>query len=57
MRKNKATDLKDFLLIYYNKKSDAEISQLLFIPIEQVRREKEKISAGDIKNLRIINYK
>ena len=43
MREDKATCLKDFLLAYNNKKTDIEISQMLSIPIEQIKREKEKI--------------
>ncbi len=58
MRENKATSLKDFLLAYNNRKSDTEISQMLSIPIEQIKREKEKISADNIeKNLKTINCK
>ncbi|MFW5648114.1 MAG: hypothetical protein ACOCG5_03435 [Candidatus Alkaliphilus sp. MAG34] len=48
MRENKATSLKDFLLVYNNKKTDMQISQMLSVPIEQIRREKEKIFADEM---------
>ncbi len=58
MRENKATSLKDFLLAYNNKRTDKEISQMLSIPIEQIRREKEKIFPNRIEeNLKTINCK
>ncbi|HZK37400.1 MAG TPA: hypothetical protein VFC98_00770 [Clostridia bacterium] len=58
MREDKATSLKDFLLVYNNKRTDREISQMLSIPIEQIRREKEKIFANRMeKNLETISCK
>ena len=58
MREDKATSLKDFLLVYNNKSTDREISQMLSIPIEQIRREKEKIFANRMeKNLETISCK
>ncbi len=58
MRENKATSLKDFLLVYNNKKTDMEISQMLSIPIEQIKREKEKIFKGNMeKTLETISCK
>lgn len=48
MRENKATSLKDFLLVYNNKKTDMQISQMLSVPIEQIKREKEKIFANEM---------
>ena len=58
MREDKATSLKDFLLVYNNKRTDKEISQMLSIPIEQIRREKEKIFANRMeKNLETISCK
>ena len=58
MREDKATSLKDFLLAYNNKRTDREISQMLSIPIEQIRREKEKIFTNCIeKNLETISCK
>jgi len=58
MREDKATSLKDFLLAYNNKRTDKEISQMLSIPIEQIRREKEKIFTDHMKkNLETISCK
>ncbi|MDI9475294.1 MAG: hypothetical protein ACOX0L_08535 [Natronincolaceae bacterium] len=58
MRQNKATSLKDFLLAYNNKKTDMEISQMLSIPIEQIKREKEKIFTDNTeKTLETISCK
>ena len=58
MRENKATSLKEFLLAYNNKKSDMEISQMLSMPIEQIKREKEKIFIDNMKkNLETISCK
>ncbi len=58
MREDKATSLKDFLLVYNNKRTDREISQMLSIPIEQIRREKEKIFPNHMgENLKTINCK
>ncbi|MCK9268062.1 MAG: hypothetical protein M0P14_05070 [Alkaliphilus sp.] len=58
MREDKATSLKDFLLAYNNKRTDKEISQMLSIPIEQIRREKEKIFTDRMKkNLETISCK
>ncbi len=49
MREDKATSLKEFLLIYNDRKSDEEISQMLSISMEQIKREKEKIFANNTK--------
>lgn len=58
MRENKATSLKDFLLVYNNKKTDMQISQMLSVPIEQIKREKEKIFADNMeKTLKIVGRK
>lgn len=58
MRENKATSLKDFLLVYNNKKTDMEISQMLSIPIEQIKREKERIFENNMeKTLETISCK
>lgn len=49
MRENKITNLKEFLVAYGNKKSDMEISQMLSVPIEQVRSERQQISSENMK--------
>lgn len=49
MRENKITNLKDFLLTYGGRKSDMEISQMLSIPLEQVKSERGKISRDNMK--------
>lgn len=49
MKKNKITNLKEFLMAYGNKKSDMEISQMLSVPIEQVKSERGKISYENVK--------
>lgn len=41
---NRITNLEDFVKAYEGKKSDAEISNLLDIPIDEVKGEREKIS-------------
>lgn len=49
MRENKITNLKEFLMAYGSKKSDIEISQMLSVPIEQVKSERGKISFENMK--------
>ncbi len=50
MKKNKISTLKDFLLAYGNKKSDIEISEMLSLPIEQIKSERGKIASENMKN-------
>lgn len=49
MRQNKITNLKEFIMAYGSTKSDIEISQMLSVPIEQVRSERGKISLDNMK--------
>ena len=49
MKKNKINTLKEFLLAYGNKKSDIEISEMLSLPIEQVKSERGKISSENMR--------
>jgi len=50
MKENKITNLKEFLVAYGSKKSDIEISQMLSVPIEQVKSERGKISFENMRN-------
>ncbi len=42
MTSHKIDNLKDFIKAYGNKKTDQEISEMLDIPLEQVKNQKEK---------------
>jgi len=50
MKEYKITNLKEFLMSYGSKKSDIEISQMLSIPIEQIKSERGKISFENMRN-------
>jgi len=49
MKENKITNLKEFMMAYGGKKSDIEISQMLSVPIEQVKSERGKMSLHNMK--------
>jgi len=49
MKENKITNLKEFMMAYGSKKSDIEISQMLSVPIEQVKSERGKMSLNYMK--------
>ncbi|WP_156774365.1 hypothetical protein [Alkaliphilus oremlandii] len=49
MAHKRITNLKEFLLAYGSKKSDLEISQMLSVPIEQIKDERKKMALNTNK--------
>ncbi|WP_156943662.1 hypothetical protein [Alkaliphilus transvaalensis] len=49
MNNDKINSLKDLIIAYGNQKTDQEISQLLDIPLDKVKDEREKVTFQTVK--------
>ena len=49
MKNDKINSLKDLIIAYGSQKTDQEISQLLSIPLDQVKNERKKVTLERVK--------